>query len=147
VYLASHAAGHLLLRLAWLYDLKLLLQHTPDLSWASVVSIARDSRMQAPTFLALNAAREAFYAPVPESVLKELKPPAWQGALFRRWFSPEALVRAPLAGKKWTQYATLPLLASGLGESTGYALHHLGRGLRRKFAIRFPALAPERWRG
>jgi hypothetical protein len=146
VYLAAHAAGHLLLQLSWLYDIKLLVLRTSDMRWEVVVERARESRMQAAVFLALNAAKEAFLAPIPDTVLRDLTPPLWQAALFRRLFSPNALVEASLDGK-WRRYATLPLLAAGPREMAGFTLHHLGRGLRRKVALRFPSLAPTHWRG
>jgi hypothetical protein len=147
VYLAAHAAGHLLLRLGWLYDLKLLLLQTPSLDWDAVVSVARAARMQSPVYLALRAARDAFGAQVPEAALAALRPPSWQEALFQRLFSPEVLVEAPLADRKWSRYAVLPFLASGPREGAAYALHHLQRGLKRKVAFRLPGLAPTSWRG
>jgi len=38
MYLAVHAAGHSFVRLAWLYDMKMLLRKNPRLNWHAVVS-------------------------------------------------------------------------------------------------------------
>jgi hypothetical protein len=64
IYLALHAAWHLLVRLVWLYDLKLLVLGSPELDWDSVRRRARDFRVETVLAFALGRVRE-LKTPVP----------------------------------------------------------------------------------
>ncbi|MHB8879844.1 MAG: nucleotidyltransferase family protein [Myxococcaceae bacterium] len=79
VYLALHVANHMLGRLGWLYDLKLLVLAYPSLDWSRVVETAREARMPGPAFYALDASRRLLGAGIPEAVLEELAPSRLKG--------------------------------------------------------------------
>jgi hypothetical protein len=79
VYLALHASNHLLQRLAWLFDLKLLVLARPGLDWGGVVEVARGTAFPHLAWYALEAARRLTGAPVPEEALAALAPPRGSG--------------------------------------------------------------------
>lgn len=98
-YLALHAANHMLQRLAWLLDLKLLaLRHRLD--WQEVGRVARSTGMPELAFYALEASSRAVGAPIPEELLRELSPGWPRAALAQRFFSERNLVDATLVEEK-----------------------------------------------
>lgn len=100
VYLALHAANHLLQRVAWLYDCKLLIRQVHALDWSQVIEVARRSGMPSAMFYALDVSREAAGADVPPDVLRALRPSPLRVATARRLFSPERLLQADLNDNK-----------------------------------------------
>ncbi len=65
VYLAVHAAGHLLQRAGWFLDLWLLVERNPSLDWEAVAARAAAHGCQRPMAYALGALRD-LGAPVPD---------------------------------------------------------------------------------
>lgn len=146
VYLALHAAGHLLERLGWLYDLKLLLRQAPldpDLL------AARAEEFGGGPALALACAALARIEPDSETL----------AALRARLPQPR---RLPLAarlrqthqrGPRDTPRATLEriafqaLLAPSPPAGARFLAHHLGRIARRRIQRTLPALTPPDWAG
>ncbi len=57
LFLCLHAAGHCYVRLAWLYEIKLLLRRYPNLDWAAVGARARALRVVTPVAFTLEALR------------------------------------------------------------------------------------------
>src|SRR5207249_193570 len=96
VYLALHASNHLLQRLSWLFDLKLLVLANPRLQWPEVAEVARASGLPHLAWYALEAAHRLMGASVPPEVLEELAPPRWQRLLASRFFSEERLLGTSL---------------------------------------------------
>lgn len=125
VYLALHASNHLLQRLAWLFDLKLLALAHPTLDWDRVVTRARQSGLPDLVWYAWDAAHRLLDAPVPPWVLKALAPPRWQRALAVRLFSGPRLVGAQLARNKPAWVAAKLALAPRAGPMVRYALRRL----------------------
>lgn len=144
-YLSTHATHHLMRGAAWLYDIKLLLRKHPDLEWAAVLALAKESEMQSAVYFALKAARDLLGAEVPDSALDSLQPPRWQAALGQMLFSGERLVTAPFAEARFS-WAVTPLLASNLSNLARATLFVAWRAPLRKFARHFPQLAPRHWR-
>ena len=130
VYLALHASNHLLQRLAWLFDLKLLARARPTLDWDGVVTRARQTGLPHLVWYAWDAARRLLDAPVPERVLQALAPPLWQRALATRLFSGPRLLDAELARNKPAWVAAKLALAPRARPMVRYALRRL-RGLGR----------------
>ena len=81
MYLALHASNHLLQRLSWLMDLKLLVLARPELSWERVVEVARSTAFPHLAWYALDAARRLLAAPVPPNWRR----PSLFNALFPRF--------------------------------------------------------------
>ncbi|SEN12675.1 Uncharacterised nucleotidyltransferase [Stigmatella aurantiaca] len=129
VYLALHASNHLLQRLAWLMDLKLLLRASPALSWPRVVEVARGTAFPHLAWYALDAAHRLLGLAVPPEVLAALAPPRWQRALARRFFSEERLLGARLAAHRAEWFTVKLLLAPRVRPMARYVLWRLGEVL------------------
>lgn len=145
VYLATHATQHLFKGVAWLYDLKLFVRRYPCLEWASVISLARQSGMQAPVYFALRTAQRALDAEVPAGVLAELRPATWQVLLANVIFSRRHLVDKSFAEFRYS-WMVAPFLASNLVKMARAMLFLAWRAPLRKLARHFPNLAPAHWR-
>ena len=111
VYLALHAANHMLGRLGWLYDLKLHILANPSLDWDRVVETAHEARMPAPAFYAMDASVRMVGAAVPETVLQALAPSRIAVAAARLLFSEQHLVESYLDNHKGVWAAAKVLLA------------------------------------
>ncbi len=141
VYLALHAAAHMLTRVGWLYDLKLLVNAHPALEWKRVVSVARDeARLPAATFYAFDAARRAVGAAFPEDVMAALAPPRVAVAAARRVFSDQHLVDGYLTGHKKVWAAAKLVLADSPARVGLFALRRLVWNARHSAVKRFPRL-------
>lgn len=125
VYLAVHASNHLLQRLAWLFDLKLLVLARPGLDWGRVVEVARGTAFPHLAWYALEAARRLMGAPVPDEVLAPLAPPAWQRLLAARLFTAERLLETELMHHKPAWAAAKLLLAPRLLPMARYTVRRL----------------------
>ncbi|QSQ20205.1 nucleotidyltransferase family protein [Pyxidicoccus parkwayensis] len=128
VYLALHASNHLLQRLAWVFDLKMLALKGVD--WRAVVEGARGTAFPQGVWYGWEAARRLLDAPVPEEVLEALAPPGWQRALAQRFFSEERLLGAELARSKPAWVAAKLLLAPRPGAMARYALRRVENAVR-----------------
>ncbi|WP_199728756.1 nucleotidyltransferase family protein [Corallococcus sp. CA053C] len=131
VYLALHASNHLLQRLAWLFDLKLLARARPTLDWDGVVTRAKQTGLPHLAWYAWDAARRLLDAPVPQRVLQALAPPVWQRGLATRLFSGPRLLDAELARNKPAWVAAKLALAPRARPMVRYALRRL-RSLRSR---------------
>ena len=146
LFLAVHAAKHLLSRLSWLYDLKLYVERMP-VDWSVLVSMSRETGTDVAAFLALNAAQASLGAAIPRDVLEQLRPSWWQGRVIDLLFTEERLVSAELGRSKVALLGVPALLSSSFSRSIRFSAHHGLRVLRRRVAFRFPAIAPPSWRG
>ncbi len=86
VYLAAHASKHLLGRLSWLYDIKLLIHKESQIDCEQVLRVALESEMSGPVYFALEAAQR-LGAKIPEPLLQRLDVSRWQRVLAPRLFS------------------------------------------------------------
>ncbi|WP_338870432.1 nucleotidyltransferase family protein [Myxococcus stipitatus] len=128
VYLALHASNHLLQRMAWLFDLKLLAGHALD--WARVVERAQGTELPLMVWYAWDAARRLLGATVPDTVLSALAPPVWQRILAERFFTEPRLVGAELVHSKPAWVAAKLLLAPKPTAMARYALRRLETAFR-----------------
>lgn len=125
VYLALHASNHLLQRLAWLFDLKLLVLRHPGLDWGRVVEVARGTAFPHLAWYALDVARRWMGAAVPDEALAALAPPRWQRLLAGRFFSAERLLASQLFHSKPAWAAAKLLLAPRLMPMARYTARRL----------------------
>lgn len=132
VYLSLHASNHLLQRLSWLMDLKLLVLTQPRLRWPRVVEVARATAFSHLAWYALEAASRLVEAPVPREVLAELAPPRWQRSLAARFFSEERLLETRLVEHKAEWAGAKLLLAPRAGPMVRYGLWRLGEAVRAR---------------
>ncbi|GEN05411.1 Uncharacterised nucleotidyltransferase [Myxococcus fulvus] len=128
VYLALHASHHLLQRLAWLFDLKLLAAR--GLDWERVIEGARDTGLPQLVFHGWEVARRLLGAPVPEDVLAALAPAGWRRRLGRRFFSEPRLVATELVHSRPRWMAAKLLLSPEPVAMVRYALRRLDTLLR-----------------
>ena len=133
VYLSLHASNHLLQRLSWLMDLKLLLLAHPDLRWYRVVDVARATAFAHLAWYALESAHRLLGAPMPEDVVALLAPPRWQRLLARRFFSEERLLETRLVDHKAEWAAAKLLLAPRAVPMARYGLWRLGEAVRAQW--------------
>src|SRR5712692_2720651 len=101
VYLAAHASKHLLGRLSWLYDIKLLIRKESQIDCEQVLRFALE-------------AAQRLGAKIPEPLLQRLDVSRWQRVLAPRLFSESQLARSPYADRKYATYLLRLLLASKL---------------------------------
>lgn len=135
-YLAVHASNHLLQRVAWLFDLKLLLLAHPRLSWERVLRASSETGLGTLVWYALDASARLVAAPVPPEVLRSLAPPWWQQRVARLLFRPDALLACALSARKPAWIAAKLLLAPRLRPMARYTLHRLSHGARGLLAKR-----------
>lgn len=128
VYLSLHASHHLLQRLAWLFDLKLLAAR--GLDWDRVVAGARGTGLPQLVFHGWEVASRLLGAAVPADALEALAPPRWQRGLARRFFTEERLVETELVRSRPRWMAAKLLLAPELGAMLRYALRRLDTAIR-----------------
>lgn len=131
VYLALHAANHMLGRLGWLFDLKLFIRAYPTLDWSRVVAIARETGMPSPSFYALDAAHRLVGAQVPAWVLDALSPPRLAVVAARAVFSERSVLEAALAEHKVAWAAAKVLLADTPANVFVFAARRLVWNARR----------------
>lgn len=132
VYLSLHASNHLLQRLSWLLDLKLLLLARSQLNWPRVSQVAHDTALPHLAWYALEAAHRLLGAPVPSEALEVLAPPRWQRLLASRFFSEERLLETRLVEHKTEWAAAKLLLAPRAGPMARYTLWRLSEALRAR---------------
>ena len=128
LYLAVHATHHLLQRLAWVYDLKLLVRAEPALDWDRLVRTAEETRTSALAFYALDAAARLLEAAIPARVLSALRPSRWKAAAAERLFSERRLASAYYAGNRRAWIAAKVLLAPRPWTLLGLAWRRLRGG-------------------
>ncbi|MBI3181702.1 MAG: nucleotidyltransferase family protein [Myxococcales bacterium] len=131
VYLCLHAANHMLQRLAWLLDLKLLAR-SGRLDWEEVVRAARESGLPALAFYALEASQRVLGAPIPEATLRELCPSIFKAALARRVFSEQTLASSTLAEDKAQWKAAKLLLAQSYPRIALFSLRRVAWNMRSR---------------
>jgi hypothetical protein len=137
IYLALHAAWHLLARLSWLYDLKLLLMREPGLEWATVWERARALRVTAALAFALQPVWE-IGGPVPE-LPRGLSPArAWLTERVRR-----SVLGRP--GLPFLRTGFQTLLCDSSSAAAGFLAVGLWRMARRRTQRYLPWLVPEEW--
>jgi hypothetical protein len=130
LYLAIHASNHLLQRLAWLYDLKLLARTEPALDWERLVRTAGDAGMAGLTFYALDACARLLGVRWPEEAVRALRPARWRAAAAARIFTGERLAAASLASHKAAWYVAKAVLAEKRWPLVRLAWHRLVRRVR-----------------
>ncbi|MCP3104744.1 nucleotidyltransferase family protein [Myxococcus sp. K15C18031901] len=128
VYLSLHAGNHLLQRLAWLFDLKLLARKGVD--WPRVVEAARETGQAPAAWYGWETARRLLGAPVPEEVLTALAPPSWQRLVAARLFTASRLAGMELLNDKPAWVAAKLLLAPSARTVAAYSLRRLRSRLR-----------------
>ncbi|HVE87766.1 MAG TPA: nucleotidyltransferase family protein [Myxococcales bacterium] len=128
LYLAAHATNHLLQRLAWVYDLKLLARAEPALDWDRLLRTAAQTGTGALAYYALDAAARLLDAAIPARVLYALRPSRWQAAAARRLFSEQLLASAYLAGHRSAWVAAKVVLAPRPRKLLGLAWRRLRGG-------------------
>lgn len=133
VYLCSHASNHLLQRLSWLFDVKLLLRAHPGLRWYRVADVARATAFSHLAWYALEATHRLLGAPMPEDVLALMAPPRWQRVLARRFFSEERLLETRLVTHRAEWATAKVLLAPRAVPMARYGLWRLGEAARARW--------------
>ncbi len=146
LYLSLHAARHLFLRLAWLYDLKLFLRRYPDIDWSVVAARAHSYGLAAALSFTFGVLSSRLGEPIPDPAA----------------LAPRHKIRSRIAKRvhSATTGQPLSLIREFLGElvflallcespATGARLlsHHLLRVARRRAQRYFPGAVPQEWSG
>lgn len=143
LYLAVHAAGHLLVRLGWLYDLKLLIRASPSLAWEEVRRRAEELGVWRAVAFALGAAR-SLGAEVPLGLLVD---PGFRDMSAERVRRLALRKAQPSPGYTAGWIAFHALLADTPRGAARHLAHHLGRVARRRARRHLARLVPEEWSG
>ncbi len=139
VYLAAHASKHLLGRLSWLYDIKLLIHKESQIDCEQVLRVALESEMSGPVYFALEAAQR-LGAKIPEPLLQRLDVSRWQRVLAPRLFSESQLARSPYADRKYATYLLRLLLASNSKTRVLATWSLVDQASQRSFRYHLPQL-------
>jgi hypothetical protein len=145
-YLAIHAAQHVFSRLSWLYDLKRFVIVERELDWSRVTDLATKSGFAVPLWSALTAVRHCFRADIPVGVIEELRPSPARAAALDALLSADHLHDGYFHDRRNLYFAQL-LMTATANRAVRFAGHHAARAAKRKFAARFPRVAPGGWRG
>jgi putative nucleotidyltransferase-like protein len=142
IYLAAHVASHLFLRLAWLYDLKLLTLRHPNLDWTTIVKRAHSLGLSGAVSYAAALVRR-LNARIPD-VFRH----AAVGSRLPRLLLLAAQHGAPdAATTHLARILFLATLCDGTRTRTSFLQHHLLRGARKLAHRHVPRLVPEEWAG
>lgn len=144
LYLCVHAAGHLCDRLAWLYDIKKLIDQDPAIQWPAVFEQAKRLELAAAFSFAI-AMTHATFGIEDETI------PGLIGRYLRNGYTVRSL-RSQFG--HWPS-SSLPakilalLIQAALCDrptlSMTVLLHYLGRVTRRRIFRMFPHLVSENW--
>jgi hypothetical protein len=143
LFLALHAAGHAFERLAWLYDLKMLLRRHPELDWPGLVRRAQALGVTRALAFSVHVLRRRLRV---ERAVAQLPQ---EGC--RRWNAATCLLSAlqctPPASPLFTagNVVLQALLCDRPGTAARHLRHHCWRILRRRLQSRLPHVFPRKW--
>src|SRR5262245_5396238 len=144
LYIATHAAGHSFIRLVWLYDLKLLCRHHPQLDWSHVADLARRCRLKTVVAYTLRLLERWLNVAIP-NIPPDLTRPS-VACRVADWLLTEVSTPQPdsprdkLGGLFFTS-----LLCDTARSGVWLWQHHLGRMTRRRLYRLAPVYFPEHW--
>jgi hypothetical protein len=128
LFLVLHAAGHLFVRLAWLYDIKTLVACRPDLDWQLVLDRADRFGVRRAFGFALNHIARRMAIGLPEEAIRaDLSWPR-RAALSTLLAAAEG---APQRRAKALGHLFRLMLCDGPGRGACYLGYHLHRVARR----------------
>ena len=100
LYLCWHYRFHGFTRLLWLYDLVVMLRAIgADLDWSTLAQRARRQNLATTLYYCLSWCHTLFAVDVPESALKQLRPPLVSRVIVERFAMPDAM--KALASQRW----------------------------------------------
>lgn len=146
MYLAVHAAGHSFVRLAWLYDMKMLLRRHPSLNWDAVVGRSEQAEISTAVGFAIELLRRWLQMPLAE----EAKMFRRRGA---RALAANAMLRVAATETDRSALSNLKglvftALLCNRASSAGWLLqHHILRSVRRRAHRASPEWVPASWSG
>jgi hypothetical protein len=145
MYLAVHAAGHSFVRLAWLYDMKMLLRKHPHLNWDAVVARSEQAGISTAVGFAVGL------------LTRWLQMPRAAAAAFRRrgvrLAAANAMLRIAATETDRSALSNLKglvftALLCNRASSAGWLLqHHILRSVRRRAHRMSPQWVPTSWSG
>jgi hypothetical protein len=142
LYLSAHAAGHSFIRLLWLYDLKLLLQHDA-VDWVRVFDRAGAGGLATALAYTLRLLRDWLGLEVPQPLQRGPLRVRLADYLLAEASRPSTPgTRDNLGGLLFTSMLCDRVTASGW-----LLQHHLLRTTRRRLQRLAPQLLPARWAG
>ncbi len=139
-----HAAGHCFDRLLWLYDLKLLVAHEPDIDWDTVATRARRIGVMAAFALACDMLQRRLGVAIPPAATAHA--PARLGRRIVARFV-DGRIAPPAPGPLVTlrQLLTMAALCDTVSASARFMGHHVARLARRRAQRWLPTLVPTEW--
>ena len=144
VYLSVHAAGHSFIRLVWLYDLKLLLRHYPQLDWERVAATAQRFGVIGPVAYGTQLLQWWLGVPLP-NLPKGLRHRTVRSKM-ADWLLDE--VSRPQPKSMRDNFGGLlftSLLCDRVTAGGWLFQHHVLRSARRRLRQMAPTVLPERW--
>ncbi|MBL8919464.1 MAG: nucleotidyltransferase family protein [Myxococcaceae bacterium] len=127
LYLATHAANHAFLRLAWLVDLQQFLRLHPALDWPAMAARAEDAGFTQALTVTLHLLARLLDVPVPDAAWAAFPGRRVRGLVDERLFTAAALVSASLATHRVGSFAARLWLV----DTPRHAARHLLDGVKR----------------
>jgi hypothetical protein len=146
MYLAVHAAGHSFVRLAWLYDMKMLLRKHPHLNWDAVVTRSQQAGISTAVGFAIGLLTRWLYMPLADATRafrrRGVRLAAANAMLHIAATETDRSALNNLKGLVFTA------LLCNRASSAGWLLqHHILRSVRRRAHRMGPQWVPTSWSG
>jgi hypothetical protein len=127
LYLATHAANHVFLRVAWLVDLQQFLRLHPQLDWQVMAARAADAGFTQAVTVTLHLLERLLDVPVPEAAWAAFPGRRLAGLLDARLFTAETLEAASLSTHRLGNFAARLWLV----DTPLHGLRHVIDGVKR----------------
>jgi len=144
VYLAAHAAGHSFIRLVWLYDLKLLVKHHPELDWQQIAERAQRFGVASVVAYTIRLLDEWLGVAIPD-VSNTLRRHGLRSRIADRLLTEVSTPQRRSIRDNFGGLLFTSLLCDRLQSGAWLLQHHILRTTRRRLQRLAPAYLPERW--
>jgi len=142
LYLSIHAAGHRFVRLSWLFDIKLLLRHYPDLDWTTTLARAHSLQVLAALLFTCETLHSRFGVKIP---LNESMPQRIRSRIANFLLAATARQPDPSRRSLLGKMAFTAVLCDRPGAALDFLQRQLLLIVRRRAHRHFPSLTPEEW--
>jgi hypothetical protein len=127
LYLATHAANHVFLRVAWLVDLQQFLRLQPELDWQAMAARADDAGFTQAITVTLHLLERLLDVPLPEGARRAFPGRRRRGFFDARLFTAATLESASLSTHRLGNFAVRLWLV----DSPRHGARHLLDGVKR----------------
>jgi hypothetical protein len=134
LYLATHAANHAFLRVAWLVDLQQFLRRYAALDWTEMAARAADAGFTQAVTVTLRLLERLLDVPVPGVAWRAFPGRRLRGALDARLFTPAALESASWSSHRLGSFVARLWLVDSARHGASHVIDGVKRYARRTLA-------------